>query len=752
MAKSMRLGRAGIAIVVGTALALLASILLPLLRPDPEPMPRGNKVVFVGMTGLPWEAVGPRTPTLLALAENSAIANVSVRTFDLTTCSLAGWATLNTGVRMRGLADSQQPCQEYGGTFVGRSLSQDGRLGVWDTLLEHNESNPLRPAFGALATTVTDAGLSVASIGGGGAVAIADDDGRPLGPALAVSSYGTVNQVVEAYELVSDADLVVIDLGSAHRDTTPSSHLEAALVPPGQVSAHTRAVAETIDSQLGELIATLEPGTTLIVSSIGDSDRRAARLQIFLETVIGESHHGLATSASTRKGGLIQNVDVHAAILDALGLTAPATSAGAAVTFLASDAGPATLVDANDRAIMTRAVVVLFYLLFVFGAALIFAAMIITIRGGRFGLHHVFALGVVAAMPVASFLINLLPWWRAGRFSTISFTVGVILIALAIAELAMLVVRRATRRRLAEEQAETGQTSDVLTAPDAGGLPAIALGPVLIACLTAVVIGVDAMLGSHLHASSVLGDQPQSGGRFYGISNAPFAIWAVSMIFLAVVAARVLAGRWIAVGVVSLLGSVAIFINGAPHIGADFGGPPPLLIGFLLLILMMRGVRITPLRVIVVGVAAAALAVGISWLDWLRPDPTHLGHFFQSLLDGQALDVVARKAHQLFTQVPWPSWIVAAVVLTGVVVAVRRAGLDPLRDRTDFPELRAGAIAAITTLLIAMLINDSGLVIPLIGGIYMGGLWVIAGLDGTENERYGRNVFETPLSKEHARG
>lgn len=742
MAESMRLGRAGIAIVAGTALALIAAVLVPLLRPDPTPLARGQKVVFVGMTGIPWEAVSSRTPTLMALADDAAIANVSVRTFDLTTCSVAGWATLNTGVRTRGIAGSHQPCQEYADTFVGRATDSSGRLHLWDTLLEHNESNPLHPRFGALGTAVTDAGLTVAAVGGGGAVAIADAEGRPLGPALPVSASGTVNDVADAYAQVKGADLVVVDLGSAHRDTAPSSALEAALVPPGRVSAHTRALAETMDAELGALVTALEPGTTLIVSSVGDSDRRTSRLQIYLQTVIGEPDHGLATSASTRQGGLIQNVDVHAAILTALGVEIPATSAGAAVTSVASDAGPSTLADANDRAIMTRAVVVLFYLLYVFGAALIFASMVITIRGGRFGIHHVFALAVLAAMPVASFLINLLPWWRAGRFSTISFTIGVILIAVLVAEIAMLLVQRATKRRLAQERTETGQAGGVLTAPDAGGLPAIALAPVVIAALTALVIGLDAMLGSHLHASSVLGDQPQSGGRFYGISNAPFSIWAVSMIFLAVVAARVLAGRRIAVGVVVALGGVAIFVNGAPHIGADFGGPPPLLVGFIILVLMVRGVRVTPLRGLALGLAAAALAIGISWLDWLRPEPTHLGGFFQSLLDGQAWDVVARKAHQLFTQVPWPGWIVAAVVVSAGAVCLRRSGLHLLRDRADFPELRAGAIAATTTLLLAMLINDSGLVIPLIGGIYMCGLWVIAGLDGTENERYGRNVFE----------
>ncbi|MGV4290136.1 hypothetical protein [Trueperella pyogenes] len=746
MAKSMRLGRMGIVIIAVTVMALLASFVVPLLRPSHEELGRGHKVVFVGMTGIPWEAVGSRTPTLAALAEQAAVANVSVRTFDLTTCSIAGWATLNTGVRTRGIATSSEPCAEYSDILTGQNAIRDGRLTLWGTLTENNATNGFHPQFGALAGAVTASGRTVAAIGGGAAVAIAEADGHLLGNTIGSPSQDGVNRVAKAYKQVADADLVVIDLGSAHRDSTPSTPLEAALVPPGPISAHTRAVAESLDAQLAELLPALKPGTTLIVSSLGDSDRRTARLQMYLQTVIGSPQSGLVSSPSTRQAGLIQNVDVHAAILQALGVDVPESAAGAPLTRIDSDAGPAALTDVNNRAMKTRAVVALFYILFVIGAAVIFTAMVTAIRGGRFGIHHAFSVLVVAAMPVSSFLINLLPWWRVGGFSAVAFTVGVLAIAVLITAIAMLLVQRATWLRLAQEKADADGTARLgaLTAPEAGGLPAIALASAFIAFLTAVVIGLDAMLGSPLHANSVLGDQPQSGGRFYGISNAPFAVWAVALIFLAVVAARVLAERRaLRIGVVVMLGFVAIYVNGAPHIGADFGGPPPLFVGFTILVLAILGVRMTPVRVAATFAGAAFLALAISGLDWLRPSPTHLGRFFQSVINGDAGSVILRKAQQLITQVPWPAWILAIVIVWVGLYYVNRAGLHPLRDRPDFPELRGGAIAVVSVLLVGMLINDSGLVIPLIGGVFMASLWVIAGLDGDENERYGRNVFET---------
>ncbi|QOR47670.1 hypothetical protein INS90_10600 [Trueperella pecoris] len=763
MANSMRLGRVGVAIVAASIVALLASVLVPFLRPAATPL-AGAKgpVVVVGMTGVPWEAVGPRTPTLSTLASDAVLANVSVRTFDLTTCSFAGWVTLNTGVRTRGVAQAGQSCTEAADLLAGGVEAHRDRLAVWDHILANNEGNLFTPEFGALGSTITRAGKSVAAVGGGGAVAIANADGVPYGKTVLVPSRDGVNQsIAEAYGKVKGADVVVVDLGTAHRDSTPSSALEAAFVPPGKVSARTRSAAERIDAQLGALVEQLEPGTTLIVTSLGDADRQTARLQIFMETVIGQNAGGgattggaatggaatggvatsatdagaaasggrLLTSASTRQPGLIQNVDVHAAILDALAIPTPPSAAGATLSVYDQRATPADLAEVNARAIMTRAMVGLFYTLFVVGAGVIYIGMTITIRGGRFGIHHAFSLLVSAAMPAASLLINLLPWWSAGRFSAVTFTLGILAIATAIAGAAMWLVHTAPMKPL--------------TDPERGGFPAVAHAAVLVALVTALTLGIDALLGSPLHASSVLGDQPQSGGRFYGMSNAPFAIWAVSMLFLALIAARHLAGhRRARLGVVVILGLVAIVIDGAPNIGADFGGPPPLLIGFGVLTFWAAGVRLTPLRAGATAIGAIALAILISWLDWLRDTPTHLGAFFQSLIDGQALSVIARKAHQLGTQVPWPAWIIAGAVLVAGFYYLRRTGLHPLHDRGDFPELSVGALAAFATLMVGMLINDSGLVIPLIGGIYMAGLWGIAGLDGNENERYGRKLFE----------
>lgn len=721
-------GRAWKAVTGSVIGAIVLALFLPLMRSyETVPLPEGNgKVVVVGMVGVPWEVVDERTPHLHGLAASSAVANVSVRTFDVTTCAVSGWMTLNTGVRMRGIAGEDESCVESPYQLAGNPAQTIDHLDAWDDIVENNATNRFNPQLGLLAETLTSSGRSVAAVGSASAVAIADRHGAPLGPVIRLPMSGTVAQEsAAAYREVRESDLVVVDLGSAHRDSTPASQLEMTFIPPGDVSVQTHALAARIDAELGALLPLIEPGTTLIVTSLGDADRETARLQIFLHTVIDDGEHGLATSTSTRQPGLVQNVDVQAAIFDALGMEVPAAATGAPPALVPGEATPAELADTNQRAMMTRAMVGLFYVLYVLGAVVIIAGVTITIRGGRFGFHHALSLLVSAAMPASSFLVNVLPWWRAGRFAAVSFTLLVTVIAMLITAFS---VKLATDRRTAVK-----------------GLTDSALAPGAIALVTALTIGIDALVGSPLHSISVLGDQPQSGGRFYGISNAPFAIWAASMLMVAALCVRVAKtyrARLAVPAVIGGLAFVALYVDGAPHIGADFGGPPALILGFGVFAALVSGIRLTPVRLLAIGAAGAAGALAIAFLDWLRPAPerTHLGQFFESLLDGGAADVIARKADQLLTQIPWFGWLAAFAVLALLWWLVRRAGVGLARPRPEFPELRAGAIAVIVTLVSAMFINDSGLVIPLVGGLYATTLWLVAALPHlTTSERDSAN-------------
>src|SRR5690625_4081406 len=56
-------------------------------------------------------------------------------------------------------------------------------------------------------------------------------------------------------------------------------------------------------------------------------------------------------------------------------------------------------------------------------------------------------------------------------------------------------------------------------------------------------------------------------------------------------------------------------------------------------------IRVSIVRLVLIGTASLAIIVGVAGLDYLRPpaERSHFGNFFGQMLDGQLIDVVSRK-------------------------------------------------------------------------------------------------------------
>ena len=79
--------------------------------------------------------------------------------------------------------------------------------------------------------------------------------------------------------------------------------------------------------------------------------------------------------------------------------------------------------------------------------------------------------------------------------------------------------------------------------------------------------------------------------------------------------------------------------------GSDFGGVIALTPAVLWLMLALSGVRMTWLRLLAIGGSAVLAVALISVLDWFRgPDRRTTWAIVQRIIDGDALDVISRKA------------------------------------------------------------------------------------------------------------
>ena len=235
------------------------------------------------------------------------------------------------------------------------------------------------------------------------------------------------------------------------------------------------------------------------------------------------------------------------------------------------------------------------------------------------------------AAPVAGHLSALLPWWRVGMADLPgerSWWGPGIVLTLAV----------------------VGLVAVVLALAWGGPWRRDPLGPVaVIAAVTVVALGVDVIGsdGDHLSLTSVVGVAPLRAGRFYGIGNVAFGILSASGLILAgCLASWLLPRRWWAAGTVVVVGLMTAAIGGVPLWGADFGGIPAMVAATLVLAMAAAGLQLTLVRVLLIGVTAVVVSAAVMVLDWLRGPGarTHLGDFVQSVVDGEASDIVAAQA------------------------------------------------------------------------------------------------------------
>ena len=462
------------------------------------------------------------------------------------------------------------------------------------------------------------------------------------------------------------------------------------------------AARETALQRLDALVAGVraaDPGADVVVAGVGDGNSPVRPRAV---VAAGPSFpRGLLSSASTRQPGVVQLQDVTATALDRVGAPV-AEVTGRPLTVSEASGSSAALVAGRvgleTRAATLRAVspqltgwLAVGYVLWALAVAALWwrrgpdpAAVPTWVR----------VAGVaVAATPVSTFVVNLVPWWRVGA-PAVAFLAAV---AVVVALLTAAAVWAGGRLRL-------------------GALR-------LVSVVTLVVLAGDVLLGSGLQLASVFGQNPVVGGRFYGLGNTSFALYGLAVLVVVGWVAASGRSRRASAGLALVVLAAALAVEALPSLGADFGGPPGLLLGGLLVIASAAGVRLTWGRVLLAVVGAGLLASLVAVLDWLRPagSRTHLGEFVESVVSGEAGAVVGRKLAQNVTNLGSPPLL--AITLATVVLAVLawRVGWRPVPDGAVV--LRGAAVMAV----VAFLVNDSGLVIPAFVALVLAPLLVAAG-------------------------
>ncbi|MDV3221046.1 hypothetical protein [Intrasporangium sp.] len=684
--------------LVAVLVLLIAALAWSYTTRETVPVPRttdpapGESLVVVGVGGISWDDVSAEeTPVLWGLLRDGAAASVSVKTLHLTTCPTDGWSTLSAGEAAGPEAEGDRPeCTPL--PEVLDDAKGGHTIAGFDDLAAASREAAFEARLGLLGDSFATHTSCVSAIGPGAAIAAATSDGQ-------VERYAPFEVATLVTEL-AQCPISIVDAGAVlTTDSDPAAHL---------------AQINELERRITQVREAMPTGADLVVVGLSDRDRRE-RLRVL--TATGPHYApGVLASASTRMRGIAQISDVTATILQRGGVRPVEPIGGRA---LSVDPSPnnsestaadklTVLTDIDRKADAMHSIVVPFLVAWLSATVLAFLVLAIAWRRARpwrtsLTRQRVLRLarlvGLVAAgMPAATFLANLVPWWRWSPPSWALVALLSILVLLISAVIAAACL--------------------------SGPWSTSALGPLaLLSAVTAGVIGVDLLTGSHLQMASIFGLQPLVGGRFYGMGNVAFALYGSAVLLLCASVAHALIRRGaprFAVVAVLALGGIALAVDVLPAWGADFGGPIALVPALGLLLMHVAGVRVSVRNLALVGAAAALIVTAVCYLDWRRPEQyrSHPGRFFQTLLDGDGLAVVSRKLVaniELATADPVLLGVVVVIFAFLMVIVLQpgRFGTDPFARLVDeAPLLRAGLVAVVVMCVIGFLTNDSGAAIP----------------------------------------
>ena len=707
-----------------------------------------RRVVIVLATDVDWTRLASSDlPTLNRLLETGTLANVVARrqlgegtriavpSEAALTLSAGSWTAPATGAQAALDASETLDGRSAGAayeTIYGASPGLAQVLYIGHEAAQHaQDSASLGARLGALASSFEVSGSGVTCVGNAdwgdartrhlerpAGVAAADEGalvqlgtvGESLLTSDASAPYGIRTDDAAfrgAYAAASAATiadagagptLVVLDVGDTFR--VSRAERDAAVPNPSWA----RLASASLERTVALAARGLTPDDLLMVISVptGGSARSPQGFgSVLLWGRQFGSQHGIATSDSTRRPGTVTLPDLSATAIDAAGLPMPAGFIGSPVQRMTAEGtlsqqlARLAAIDRTARAVLGVKYLVLTYYTAGLLSVVVLGLVATRLWGGRVRARSVgwrvleALLLLVASVPLGSWLafaIQRLPSSGSQVLADVALaTAGVWLVAL--------VVR--------------------LAAPPRFAFAAVALG-------TAAVIAADQWLGAPLSFSAPLGYSPLEAARFYGLGNEPAALMmSAGLIGLALLCDELgeTRGERLASWAVPVIGGVLVVTAILPMAGANIGVAVWGTFAVVVAWRLMSGGRLTWRLVVMALVIAALVAVSGVWIDSLGGAKTHVGKAISSAEEsgvGALGTILVRKAEASAAYLRSTPWIIVFVFLYGWLLYGAFWPRGPFRAvGRDDPSFSAAMQAILLAGIVAMLSEDSGIVMPI---------------------------------------
>jgi len=240
------------------------------------------------------------------------------------------------------------------------------------------------------------------------------------------------------------------------------------------------------------------------------------------------------------------------------------------------------------------------------------------------------------------------------------------------------------------------------------------------AFLTIALIVLDSVIGTPLMKNCIMSYDAIVGARYYGVGNEYEGVTIASAVFaLSVLLNYKKIPKWF-----TIVLSVVILITSAfPSMGANVGGAISECIAYLLFIMLIFDVKLDLKKIMILGISAVVLVLIFAGLDLMLGMESHLGVFTQQVLQEgpQAiLNTFGRKISmnlKLAKSSVWVNILLVGIAVIGIFIFRPSKHMKNISNK--YPMIFKGFIASMVGCVVTLIVNDSGIVAAATASIYI---------------------------------
>lgn len=489
-------------------------------------------------------------------------------------------------------------------------------------------------------------------------------------------------------ELEREGGFIVIHLG----DTVRANDMAYFAAPELYKDYRIKALKEC-DKFIGKIVESLDLKKDLLLVVTPFPSYNGFKEKKLLTPFIAvgpQLSSGLATSSTTRRPGVIANVDLAPTVLSFFQIPVPVEMVGHPIESVNFTGSYDHLVSLNRKIIFTYTFRPYFIKSYVAMQIAVSLAFLFLIYYGKNYLAFIIPfLQASMVMPLTFLLIPLIP----GENLHYQF-----FWAIAIAVLAVMITSRS--------EAASRAVS-------------------LISLSTALAISCDIIWGGKLLGSSVLGHDPIAGARFYGLGNEYMGVLVGSTIIGVTTALDNLKiGRKLSVAVVILIFSASFYLISSPSFGSNVGGAITACGAYLTTLILLCGLKLNFKTFAGILTVTAFFTLLLFLFSYIAGPPSHISQTVDLLRESgvkAAVSIITRKVSMNYRLFKYTPWTRALVTTIAALVSLSVRPPDTMKKIfKKHPNFSAGFTGTSMGSILAFIFNDSGIVAAGTMAVFLG--------------------------------